>query len=584
MEILSPKKLYLPALSIVAGVVLLFALIGISTYRNLDRQKATALAALRNQGMLLLQALEAGARTGLMMPMWSEDSVDTLIGEIGRNESIAYIYLAEAGGGVSHHGGALQPEQIPRRPEAPAEEGRIQETVRSLPGGDTVYELAKRFHPELLSPRGGRPHRMMTPQGEAFLHSHAGDLAVVGLRMNAYLEARRADIQHAVLMAVVLLLLGSAVFFFIIVIQNSYLVDRTLKRTKDYTRQVLASMASGLIGIDPLGQVTSYNAQALELLGLDASRLRQAGIRELPGMPPAGVDAVFDPCAAGHERELLYRKPSGEKIPLALSIAPIPDDGGACQGAVIVLRDLTEIKRLEAQLRRAEKQAAIGRLAAGVAHEIRNPLSSIRGFAQFLGRSLKDRPREQDYAATMVAEVDRINGVVSNLLSLARPVEARPEDCSIPERIDHVLRLVADEARAREIRIRADVAPGLESWRADPAQLTQALLNLLLNALQAASPGGSVRIGAARDENGALRIEVSDDGPGIPAENLERIFDPFFTTRSHGTGLGLTIVQQIVEAHQGEIKAESPIGEGGGGCRFTVRLPPPADRLFREAP
>jgi two-component system sensor histidine kinase HydH len=573
MKILFSKKMYLPALSIVAGVVLLLALLGVSTYRNLDRQKAAAMQALHSQATALLQALEAGARTGMMMPMWSEDSVDTLIKEISRNEAIGYIYLIDSDGKILHHGGAIQLSGINFLSMPPEGEIRIREEVHSLPDGSTVFELAKRFQPYPIASESGH-HRFMIPShGDAYGHSHAGDVVVVGLKMTGFSEARREDLHHAFLMAGVLLLLGTAALFFIFVIQNFYLVDKTLKQTKDYTQQVLASMANGLIGVDPNGRITSYNHRALELLGVDGTRLKGKGLNAILDYHANGIDATLNQGEVVLEKELIHRRPSGEQIPLALNITPILDEACACLGAVLELRDLTEIKRLETKLRRVEKLAAIGQLAAGVAHEIRNPLSSIRGFAQFLKHALKERPQEQDYAATMVAEVDRINRVVSNLLSLARPLETKPAACSIPELISHVARLVADDARSRNVTLAIDIPADIGRCRVDPNQLTQALLNLLLNALQAVEPGGSVRIGAGTDKAGGLRIYVSDDGHGIAQEHLGKIFDPFFTTRSRGTGLGLAIVHQIVDNHNGEIGVESPVAQGQRGTCFTIRIP-----------
>jgi two-component system sensor histidine kinase HydH len=573
MKILFSKKMYLPALSIVAGVVLLLALLGVSTYRNLNRQRAAAMEALHSQAIALLQALEAGARTGMMMPMWSEDSVDTLIKEISRNEAIGYIYMIGPDGKVSHYGGAIRLSDINFLSTPPEDDLGIREEVRSLADGSAVYELAKRFQPYSNSPESSHHQLMMPQQGNAFDHRHAGDVVVVGLKMTGFSEARREDLHHAFLMAGVLLLLGTAALFFIFVIQNFYLVDKTLKQTKDYTQQVLASMANGLIGVDPNGRITSYNHRALELLGVDGTRLKGKGLNAILDYHANGIDATLNQGEVVLEKELIHRRPSGEQIPLALNITPILDEACACLGAVLELRDLTEIKRLETKLRRVEKLAAIGQLAAGVAHEIRNPLSSIRGFAQFLKHALKERPQEQDYAATMVAEVDRINRVVSNLLSLARPLETKPAACSIPELVSHVARLVADDARSRNVTLAIDIPADIGRCRVDPNQLTQALLNLLLNALQALEPGGSVRIGAGTDEAGGLRIYVSDDGHGIAQEHLGKIFDPFFTTRSRGTGLGLAIVHQIVDNHNGEIEVESSVDQGQRGTCFTIRIP-----------
>jgi two-component system, NtrC family, sensor histidine kinase HydH len=272
------------------------------------------------------------------------------------------------------------------------------------------------------------------------------------------------------------------------------------------------------------------------------------------------------------EKEIVYNR-GAEKVPLALSVSPIPDDKKQHAGAVIILRDLTEIKRLQEKVRRSERLAAIGELAASVAHEVRNPLSSIRGFAQFLGHVLKDKPEEREYAEIMVKEVDRINNVVTNLLSFARPVKPDLVPTDLPELLDHTVRLVEEDARLRKINIRLSTSNGLKKIYVDDNQITQVMLNLILNALQAAEPGGNIDVGARAIDSSLLKLSVEDDGPGIPPGTANKIFDPFYTTREKGTGLGLAIVHMIVENHGGEITLVSPVPGKGKGCRITIDLP-----------
>ncbi|MCK4985882.1 MAG: histidine kinase, partial [Desulfobacterales bacterium] len=232
-----------------------------------------------------------------------------------------------------------------------------------------------------------------------------------------------------------------------------------------------------------------------------------------------------------------------------------------------------EIKQLEEKVRRSEKLAAIGKLAAGVAHEIRNPLSSIRGFAQYLRRALKDKPQELEYAETMVSEVDRINAVVTDLLTFARPMDAQLAPTDISELIEHTVRLVEADARSRNISVQMNISD-LSKIPLDAKQMTQAILNLLLNALQAVKNGGRIEVGAELNPSDSLlKIWVEDDGSGISADQKGKIFDPFFTTREKGTGLGLAIVHKIVENHSGEINLKSPPTGKTLGCRFTIGIP-----------
>jgi two-component system sensor histidine kinase HydH len=301
-------------------------------------------------------------------------------------------------------------------------------------------------------------------------------------------------------------------------------------------------------------------------------------LNSLVDFKDSGIGKTLAECVSILDHEIFLKNQEGDAVPVSLSATPILDEAGSCQGAVIVLRDLSEIKKLEEKVRRSEKLAAVGELAAGIAHEIRNPLSSIRGFAQFLRHALKGRPQEQAYADTMVSEVDRINRVVSDLITFARPMATQPVPTEIAELVEHVARLVDADARSRDVQIRTRVAD-LGKLPLDANQATQALLNLLLNALQAVDRGGCIEVGAEFDVvKKHLHLWVADNGPGIAPHKKEKIFEPFFTTREKGTGLGLAIVHKIVENHEGEIKIESPPPGSSRGCRFTMIIPVPDKR------
>jgi len=288
---------------------------------------------------------------------------------------------------------------------------------------------------------------------------------VLGMNLNAFEEARKADFHHAIIMGIIVIALGCGALFFLFVIQNYYMVDRTLERTRDYTREV------------------------------------------------------------------------------------------------------------EERARRSEKLAAVGKLAAGVAHEIRNPLSSIKGFAQFLSRSLVDKPKEKEYAEIMVREVERIDGVVSDLLTLSRPAMPEPVPTDLAALFDHALRLVEDDAKTRNIKIYREMPQQMDPVLIDPGQITQALLNLMINALQSIEKNGNLVVGSAVDsEKKKVFLWVEDDGPGLPEEMKDQIYDPFFTTRARGTGLGLAIVRTIVENHGGVIDFISPAPNKKRGVRFTLTL------------
>ena len=574
MKILLRKRLYLPAITIIAVVLLLLLLIGISTYRNLDHAKKTALKFTHRQGLTILRALEAGARAGMMMPMWNEDSIGSLVQETGKSEDIAYVYLIDSQGTVVHHSTpsleGMHSDWLPRLDNP----DNVQTRIKRSPDGIPIYDLTKRFLPlpSLITP--STPGEMMGHHKIMPPHQHSDDSIVLGLKMTAFEEARRADIHHAVIMAAIVVALGSGVIFFIFVIQNYYLVDKTLKQTQDYTRQVVANMANGLLSINIEGKILSYNQLALELLGLKETEIKEINLNKLIDFKATGIQDTLTQFESVLEREFEFQRKSGAIVPIALSVTPILEKADICIGAVIVLRDLSEIKQLEEKVRRSEKLAAIGKLSAGVAHEIRNPLSSIRGFAQYLHHALADRPQEREYAEIMVNEVDRINSVVNDLLTFARPMEPEPTPTDMMELIKHAVRLVQTDAKSRDVSIHKNLSPDLRKISLDTRQMTQALLNLLLNSLQEIAEGGSIEVGAGLDGTGTrLHLWVEDDGPGIPADTRQKIFDPFFTTREKGTGLGLAIVHKIVENHGGEIRVDSPLPAKSQGCRFTIIIP-----------
>jgi two-component system sensor histidine kinase HydH len=219
-----------------------------------------------------------------------------------------------------------------------------------------------------------------------------------------------------------------------------------------------------------------------------------------------------------------------------------------------------------------ERLATAGRLAAGVAHEVRNPLSSIKGFATYFRERYRDVPSDAETAAILIQEVERLDRVVGQLLEFSRPVGIDPRPARLPELIANSLRLAEGPVRSKAIDVRTEYRTRRAEIRVDSDRLNQVLLNLYLNAVEAMEPGGRLQVAVedAGREPG-IRIRVSDTGCGIAPENLGQVFEPYFTTKPTGTGLGLAIAHNIVEAMGGRITVESRIG---AGTTFEVNLPP----------
>ncbi|MBD5608084.1 MAG: two-component system sensor histidine kinase ZraS, partial [Desulfovibrio sp.] len=237
--------------------------------------------------------------------------------------------------------------------------------------------------------------------------------------------------------------------------------------------------------------------------------------------------------------------------------------------------------RLESEMRRQEKLAAIGTLAAGVAHEIRNPLSSIKGYATYFKQKFPENSEDSEAADVMLNEANRLNRVISDLLSLSAQGSLKLKPIDLTAVANHVLRLLRQNAKSRKITIETKFAARIPLVMADMEKISQALLNICLNAFDAMGEGGTLTVAISGGKNRVCLL-ARDTGSGIPPEIMEKIFDPYFTTKGSGTGLGLPMTHKIVREHNGEIDATSRVGTAGtdGETIFKIWLPaaPRGDR------
>jgi two-component system sensor histidine kinase PilS (NtrC family) len=277
--------------------------------------------------------------------------------------------------------------------------------------------------------------------------------------------------------------------------------------------------------------------------------------------------------------EIRFRRPDGEEIHLGFSSSRMKDPEGKATGQVFIFQDLTPIKQMEERVRIADRLAGVGELAAGLAHEIRNPLASIAGSSQLL-RESPGVPGEEATALLEIIEREsrRLNGLITDFLTYAGPTARNVQPVDLTGLVGDVAEAVrAGEARDAGISI---VLPALReiSVEGDPEQLRQVMWNLVRNALQASPPGGRILVDIFEQIRQGIRYAVatvSDSGPGIAPQDQARIFNPFFTTKGGGTGLGLSISQRIVHSHKGFIEVRSAPGKGS---TFSVFLPMRAER------
>jgi two-component system sensor histidine kinase HydH len=573
------KSLYLPALVIMAAVLTLLVVIAISTYRNIGRDRERAENFLVREGLLVIRAVEAGVRADLPSSRPDASRIQRIVAEVSREPSVAGILLFDEKGEIVASGFS---EGVPDKVKDVSslalllkEKGMITRYHRAS-GRERNFEVIKPFRPlayknPLALMRQGE--EKVEPREEPLREWAKDKLISVRLDLGAFERAREQDIHHALLMGGILVILGAGTLYFIFIIQNYYLVDRTLARMRTYTENVVESMADAVISVDNAKKIVTSNRRADEILGAAGKELKGRGIDEVLGRDVEGLLRGEGSKGIIRDREIEVHDRSGKEVPLSLSATPLKDETGQEMGSVLLLRDLREIRDLQEKVRRSLRLASLGRLAAGVAHEIRNPLSSIRGFAQFFNQRFKGQEKDQAYASTMVKEVDRLNRVITELLDFARPKEPHREPHSLEEILDHTLEVLKPEMAKKKIEAEKWYGNGPARASVDRDQLSQAFLNLLLNSLESMGEGGKIRVGigtAKGEKEERIQVSIADTGKGIPPEDLGKLFEPFFSTKRKGTGLGLAIVHQIVEAHGGEIQVESKEGEG---TTFQITLP-----------
>ena len=332
--------------------------------------------------------------------------------------------------------------------------------------------------------------------------------------------------------------------------------NQELALTNDYLNCILESMSDGVIAVDPRGIIVTFNRSARVVLGHTSERAVGRVFEDLFGRPflaGPGVMAVL-------------RNATGRHVRVSERDAPISDRAGRCIGHVKVFQDLTEIHALREQVRQIDRLAAIGEMAATVAHEIRNPLGGIRGFAALLARDIPEEDPRSRLVGKILAGVKNLERVVNELLAYTRPVELQIAPVKCAELVDGALAFL--ETGGRPVSVRKRLGRDL-AVLADADKMRQALLNILINAVQSIEGEGLITI-STRAERKHVTIAVADTGCGIAAEQLNKVFSPFYSTKEKGSGLGLAVAAKIVEGHRGRIDAESKPGQGSV---FRIRLP-----------
>lgn len=377
-------------------------------------------------------------------------------------------------------------------------------------------------------------------------------------RGSGYSDTPMADFLH-VLAGCLLLLAGILALF---AGQFTRKVNWSASIIDSFMDSLFNHATDGMLILDPEGKVLKVNHAFEVMFGYREEELIG---QSLPTIPAELVDESVSLLRLVKEGgrvsgyETIRRTKQGTDIHVSIALSPILHGSGAITGFLAIIRNITERKQTDELLRKTEKLSVIGQLAAGVAHEIRNPLTTLRGFVQLQRQRQLDRP---EYLDLMLAELDRINLIVSEFLVFSKPHHVHFRYTDLSQTINDVLQLVKEELERKRLSILRELEPGLPKIKCEEVQLKQLFYNILKNAMEASPPDSEIRITAKRSGDNFVLISIIDQGVGIAEEDLPRIGEPFYTTKEERLGLGIIVSQYIVSCHQGDMKIRSAPDQG----------------------
>ena len=591
-----------------AACSLLAIIIAVFAVNNYQREKQLMMEVLLQKGITIIRFINAGPRTRFrtgpdgpagMETQWMEQVQQTL-DHATEQPDIHLAMLANKDGEIlvsSDRGkigdriekeagaffGTLQREEI----------GNVIYRIgREARGSSEVFQIASYYAP--LGPHGlaedGHPPMMRMGRGNGGMREHmmqmrqgfrrwrevaeqvqaARYVLVVELEIDQYNAAVRQQLLQIVILSVVLLLVGVGGGLSLFTLQGYKGSQLSLRRMRAFNDILVSSLPIGLVATDTEGKIQLCNRTAEELI--DKTEQQLVGKRPDDVLPPPLAVLIGQSEAEPdrpQRRDLVLERGAGRSRSLLLAALAVIDGDQRHVGTMLLMQDVSEVKQLEEELKRNERLAALGEMAAGVAHELRNPLSSIKGLALLLKSKFTDSSSDREAADILVREVERLNRSIGELLDYARPDRLEKAKVSLNEIVGKAITLLRVDADAAGIEIVTEYCPQPDMVHADQDKLSQVFLNLLLNAIQAMKSGGSLRVATIR-EPAQLLCRIEDSGCGIEAELLPRIFDPYVTTKSGGTGLGLAMSVKIIEEHGGRIDISSTRGQG---TTVVVTLP-----------
>lgn len=556
---------------ILGAVAVMLPMVALMTMENINRQKQQSIRLMMEKGAALIRSFEAGTRMGMRGGHGSGFKLQRLLFETAAQPDIAHLLVVRTDGTVIAHS---QMDQVGSDYGKDLDlasvyvSGNLAWRRMTSLTGEAIFEIFGKFAPLAKGPnRTMHGHMMRLPLPE---HAPPPMLIFVGFRTDTVDAAHRADVRHTVVMAVVLLLVGCAGVLLLFLAQNYRATRTSLVREKAFSDNLVSRIPIGLVALDRAGRVTALNSVAENTLAISAAGAIGRQAKDV--IPAILVDTLADANPLV-EKEVLCPVDTDRPTPMDVSAATLTDENGEGFGQVILFKDLTEIRTLRQELEKNRRLASVGRLAAGLAHEIRNPLSSIKGFATYFKEKYHEIDKDQEIATIMIQEVDRLNRVVGQLLEFSRPIRLHIQRVALKPFFQDAFRLVDRQSSEFGVRMALDLPDENLAVPMDADKMRQVVLNLLLNALDAMKAGGQLVVRVSRDGNGSILIQMIDSGAGIDPKDQPHIFEPYFSIKPTGTGLGLAIVHNIIKAHRGNILVNSRPGRG-----TTVQITLPAGK------
>lgn len=553
------------AIGLLLATLVLAVLFSFSTLKNINRAQTLMESFLTDKGETIIRSIEAGSRAAMIMMhhMRRVDPLHNLLTENSKEEDIVFIRVYNLDGSVFDQAGAEGAVELAQADlESLLKSNKVLKDINREAG---IFTLMKSF---TMSDRILRMHELAEDRTQNEWQKNPPQrqkIISVGLLTKEFDLARKQDVRHALFMGAILFLVGTAGLYFLFLYQKMLLTGATLADMKLYTDSVIESIPVSLITLDANNCIVSCNKNTQEILGYPIEELVNRDIdKALPGCS----NTIVEDCGSLYEQSVELGTREGKSIPLNINCSPLVNHENEHIGKVLIVKDMSSIKQMELQLERSRRMAALGKMAAGIAHEIRNPLGTLRGFAQFFGGKPGTGEEEKEYSALMISEIDRLNQTVSGLLQFSRPRDLQLQYFSLEDLVKKTVTLMESDLAIHNVQFNVRTDPAIE-LNADPDLLLQVLMNLLRNSINATKVGGRISLVCSEDEN-FTRIAITDNGCGMSDKERERMFDPFFTTTKIGTGLGLAVSHQIIEQHHGTFEVQT---EKERGTTITVKLP-----------